>query len=79
MSTDKGKFGRGGPVTLERVQVRVADSRVLDVDERLSRLQVLLLHDRVVRPELDRAVVLLEDTGCGAASASANCEVAEEN
>ena len=39
----------------------MADSRVLDVDERLSRLQVLLLDDRVVRAELDRAVVLGEE------------------
>ena len=65
MASNEGEFGGRGPVTLERVQVRVADTRVLDVDERLSGLQVLLLDDRVVGTELDGPVVLLEDTVWG--------------
>jgi len=75
VASDEGKLGRSRPVPLERVQIGVADSRVLlvsrwvssavqaelqavrngthlDVNERLSGLEILLLDNRVVLDEL---------------------------
>jgi hypothetical protein len=75
VASDKGKLGRSRPVSLERVQVGVADSRVLlvsrrmssdvqtelqavrngihlDMNERLSGLEILLLDNGVVLDEL---------------------------
>jgi hypothetical protein len=56
VSSDKRKSRSSRPVALPGVKVGVADSGVLDLDEGLSRLELVGLNDLVVLLDLERAL-----------------------
>ena len=57
MPADEWEFGCKGPVALARVQVRVAYASAMQLDETLSRGELLRLLDRVVFPDLNGRIV----------------------
>ncbi len=60
---DERDFGRERPVTLAGMQVRVAHASAMQLDETLSRSELLGLLDRIVMPDLYGRVVRHDDGG----------------
>ena len=63
MATDEGELGLDGPVTVASVQVGVADTTAVELDETLAGGKLGGLLDRVVVDDLERLGRLLDDGG----------------
>ena len=63
MATDEGELGREGPVAVLGVEVGVADTRAVELDETLARGEVLGLLDGVVGDDLEGRAGGLDDGG----------------
>ena len=63
MATDEGELGLDGPVTVAGVQVGVADTTAVELDETLAGGKLGGLLDGVVVDDLERLGRLLDDGG----------------
>ena len=57
VSADEREFGREWPVTLAGVQVRMTHASAMQLDQTLSRCELLRLFDRIVMLDLYGRVV----------------------